>query len=774
NAPVNAAVMRQMQRVYGNQATTRFLQARREGKSVGQSLQHTHPVRGGQPPAVDRAVQRFLHAQAERQVTATSAPSSSPSPTPTHEATQAAPAPERQATVQGEGHIQREQAEIPPAQDIQTAQRARHARTIPRIQRANGQPVPVQRGLWDAAAKWALEKAAKAVGGDRLWSLLERAGAALGGIISDPGRFLGNLIAGVKGGFERFSQNIGSHLQRGLKDWLFGQLGKTNLQVPDALDAAGIFSLVMQVLGLTADRIREKLVKLVGAKEVQLIDKAWKGLQTLLTKGIGGLWEEMKEHLSDLKDVVMEEIKGWVITKVIQAAVIKIISMFNPASGLLAVIQMVWKVVQFVMERMSQLAALGQAVLDSVSAIASGNVGGVMSKIEDVLSRSLSVVIGLLANLVGLGGIGQKIREIINKVRTKVEGALDKALKKIVEKVRSTLKRIRGGGQGDANQQAGGQPQGAKIALPDTQVRKTFSLSSEGHTLTARTQGGKLEILMASQEGRIQDMLRKAIAEVSSSSRPAAEKDSILFILRAAKEAATEKDIRADWHAKGARDPRGGTGTLDFAPFMEIRLAQIVEQLKGLSKFDIHDLNDFYTQIPERRYLPADYDVRAKLYERGSSWDSVKKQVVAEEKPKIRDSVRAAIQSNRQDMLDQLIREEKIPKGSTLTSFKVSDVDTVAYHVDHIRALSLHWQLDGGNKGADDPRWQATVKRSNLRMITEEANLAKGSKGEAGERGRFIPFVEAGFTSTYAEGGMQGARTIDGQRFRDAAGNPIT
>jgi hypothetical protein len=65
------------------------------------------------------------------------------------------------------------------------------------------------------------------------------------------------------------------------------------------------------------------------------------------------------------------------------------------------------------------------SVLDSIESIAGGGVGGVAKRIEDTLSRILPLLIGFLASLLGLGGIGEKIKEIFDKVRAPVEKAVD-------------------------------------------------------------------------------------------------------------------------------------------------------------------------------------------------------------------------------------------------------------------------------------------------------------------------------------------------------------
>ena len=48
-------------------------------------------------------------------------------------------------------------------------------------------------------------------------------------ILDNPGGFLSNLIAAVKGGFSAFAGRIWDHLKKGFMKWLFGALGNAGI-----------------------------------------------------------------------------------------------------------------------------------------------------------------------------------------------------------------------------------------------------------------------------------------------------------------------------------------------------------------------------------------------------------------------------------------------------------------------------------------------------------------------------------------------------------------
>jgi hypothetical protein len=291
----------------------------------------------------------------------------------------------------------------------------------------------------DALKKKAFETALSIAGVPKnaVMGLLGRAGDAIKTIFADPVGFVRNLISGIKQGFTQFVGNIGTHLKAGFTKWLFGAMAEAGIEIPKEFNLQGIFSVVAQVIGLTLNNLKARVVKFIGEKNAKRIEAAW-GMMTKFTSGgIGGLWEMLKDYLTNLKETVIDGIKEWVIGQIIKNAVLKIISLFNPASGLVSVIQTIYNVIKFFIERAAQIKELFSAITGAISAIAQGSVEVVASKIEQVLAKAIPVVIGFLASFLGLGGITNKIREIIKKVQDKVNTAIDTVIRKIANSVKS-------------------------------------------------------------------------------------------------------------------------------------------------------------------------------------------------------------------------------------------------------------------------------------------------------------------------------------------------
>jgi hypothetical protein len=262
-----------------------------------------------------------------------------------------------------------------------------------------------------------------------LKNVLARAAGVVGDIIKNPVGFLGNLIAGVKGGILKFKDNILTHLRKGLMGWLFGALAEGGVELPETFDLKGIIKLLASLFGLTWKNIRNRLVKQIGEKAMGAAEKGVHIFQVISTEGIGGLWQMLLEKLGDIKEMILEQVKDFVITKIITAGITWLIGLLNPAAAFIKACKLIYDVVMFFVNNGSRILKFVNTVIDSVADIVRGNVGGVVDKIENVLGQMVPIIIGFLASVIGLGGIGQKIREIVEKLQKPVNKALDFLIK---------------------------------------------------------------------------------------------------------------------------------------------------------------------------------------------------------------------------------------------------------------------------------------------------------------------------------------------------------
>src|SRR4029453_12145982 len=65
------------------------------------------------------------------------------------------------------------------------------------------------------------------------------------------------------------------------------------------------------------------------------------------------------------------------------------------------------------------------AIIDGIAEIARGGIAGAAKLIEDALAKALPIVIGFLASLLGIGDLSKKGQGLIEKIRGKIDKAID-------------------------------------------------------------------------------------------------------------------------------------------------------------------------------------------------------------------------------------------------------------------------------------------------------------------------------------------------------------
>ena len=299
--------------------------------------------------------------------------------------------------------------------------------------------------------------------------LLSKAASAFSKILEDPIKFISNFMSAVKQGFMSFAGNILTHLKKGLLGWLFGALANAGIELPDSFDFKGILKLVGSILGLTWTNIKARIVKIAPwvGKVIDVIESKIEVFTILATQGIGGLWNWIKKQLNNLSELIITPIKEFVVEKIVTAGISWVLGMLNPAGALVKVVQALIGVVQWIMERGAALMDFVGTVIDAVSDIANGGVGGVPAKIEAALGKAVPLVIAFLANLLGLGGISDKIKSILKAVQAPINKALDFVIKGALKLAGPLIKGIKGIGAKVKAKVLGGDdsPEGKKKRL---------------------------------------------------------------------------------------------------------------------------------------------------------------------------------------------------------------------------------------------------------------------------------------------------------------------
>ncbi|SNY37927.1 hypothetical protein SAMN05421748_105160 [Paractinoplanes atraurantiacus] len=684
--------------------------------------------------------------------------------------------------------------------------------------------------------KGLVSKAAAAIGGvirtikelgSLLLGVLRKAASAVSGILKDPIGFLGKLVSAVGGGLKLFAKNAGRHLEQGVLAWLLGVGGTAGLVLPPSFDILGILMIIAALLGLSWMNIRSRLVRKVPEQAVSAAETAVPLVADTKKHGVKGMWSDLKTRVGDLKKDLIKNLVGYLLPTILIAGVTWIVSLFNPASAFIRACKMIIDIIRFVVTQGRQIIEFVNAVLDAVIAIAKGGAGGVAALVENALARSIPVLIGALAAILGIGGIAGKVREAFQKLARPVNRAIDWVIDKIVGLVKKLWSKLKAamdkrkrmpkdrdpkdrdpktGRPSEKRAEDGAEKINWKLrTFRPKVIKKAFAMTSgETHTLSGDAGRSGLDFKLASRfAGEVRSVYANLQREVNEIANPddknaarteLAKLKGTLDDLEAAEKrwkrekATTLSRVKARVeNRKKTKNVRKRVKTQAEADQLkemwmaeaEHRLYRDLEetlatQIKALSR--MKGLEQFFKKSGVRR-IPRGFDVRERLYNYRSGWKAMSTNWRAKEKKSLVDKVRAILLKGytpqaKKEMVP-LDKARQLPE-SWGTEFdqgtlKVDHVAKIKHVVDHEEPLATHWLREGRGSG-DDARRGHNVDISGWRLVTEKFNTSRKADGD-----QFSDNLELKdtFSSDIADGGIPNAKRIDGRPLLDENGKPI-
>ena len=275
-----------------------------------------------------------------------------------------------------------------------------------------------------------------------------KTGAALKGILKNPLPFVKNLIAAGKLGLSNFLGNFVEHLKAGLIDWLLGAI--PGVYIPKALNLAELGQFAISILGLSWAQVRGKIVKALGPKGEAImkgLELAFDVIKLLVSGGLPAVWNFIKEKLTNLKDMAIEAVVGFVKSAIIEKAIPKLLAMFVPGAGFISAIVSIWDTIKVFVEKLSTIAAVVKSYVDGIVAIAAGDIGGAAKRVEMGFRQMLTLAISFFAGFVGLGGIPGKVKGAVESLRGAVDHGLDIAITWLVGRAKALFASLFGGGK---------------------------------------------------------------------------------------------------------------------------------------------------------------------------------------------------------------------------------------------------------------------------------------------------------------------------------------
>lgn len=283
---------------------------------------------------------------------------------------------------------------------------------------------------------------------DLLVTIGRKALAAWDVVIKKPLDFIKNTVRSLGHGFKLLWADKIGNLKLGLQGWLLGEIKEKNIVVPtDWGEPKQLFNFVLSVLGISAEHVYELLKKrfpdskaidrirsVIGkaASVIEWVDKAIDSTKSP-AENAKGMVDQAKGFGIGILTGIAEWVAGRVAAEIAAMAVAAAAS--AGLSEVVDIARRIYKAILTAVRWANRIAMMVNDALDNVLDIAAGSiekVGGVFLKL---MQMAMPVVIGFLADQVGLGGVGSAIRGIVDKLRAEV----DKAILWVIDKIKAGL-----------------------------------------------------------------------------------------------------------------------------------------------------------------------------------------------------------------------------------------------------------------------------------------------------------------------------------------------
>jgi hypothetical protein len=322
----------------------------------------------------------------------------------------------------------------------------------------------------------------------QFWALIARIEQVIADIADDPEKFINNLVAGVRQGFEQFFDHFGTHVLHGFWDWLFSG-PETPIPMPRDFSASSLFSFALQLMGITWPRVREILVRHIGPTAVEVIEAAWQLISVLIERGPDGIVELIKEQLTpeNIVQTILEAAVQYLVETLIQQVVVRVVGLLNPVGAIAQAIDLIYQVCAWIFRNAARIFRFVEAVVNGMANVIAGNISGLATKVEQALASLIPPVIDFLAGLLHLGGLPHEVAEVITRLQAMVLAVMDRVIGFLAERGRALLRQMGLGGEE--------QPGHGDTEL-GTVVR--FSAAGESHRLFVQREGSAAELMVAS------------------------------------------------------------------------------------------------------------------------------------------------------------------------------------------------------------------------------------------------------------------------------------
>ncbi|MDS0301126.1 DUF4157 domain-containing protein [Halogeometricum sp. S1BR25-6] len=354
---------------------------------------------------------------------------------------------------------------------------------------------------------------------DLIQGIVARVMQAIDDVKRDPVAFLSNMLEAVKLGFSNFFDNALTHLGGGLVEWLFRGLRDAGLEPPDLSSLESVLSFALDILGVSVEKLWEKLGERIGEENVERIRGAidrltgiWNFVKDVQERGVAAIWEYIEGQISGLWDSVLEMAEEWIMERVVERAATWLLSLVDP-TGVTAIInsfRAVFNAISSAIEYARDILAIVHDYVSTVGSVARGDLESGAKILEEGLAKAIPVAIGFLAKQLGIGDLGEKIVEIVGTVRAVIDEAIDWLIDRAMRGMESILSGLGIDSESDEDEATTSTDRESWWML-----REPIEVRDQKHTLLFEGDGIDSELVVRSDRTPLVQWVEEAEREIS-------------------------------------------------------------------------------------------------------------------------------------------------------------------------------------------------------------------------------------------------------------------
>ncbi len=267
-----------------------------------------------------------------------------------------------------------------------------------------------------------------------LVQIKQKALSAWDTISAAPIKFIKNAVKTIGRGLQQYAGRLKDNLLYGLEGWLFGELADKGIAKPKSwTDPWDLVQFALDVMGLSMPHIFELLEKRFEKKTVDklrmawgVISRAWDWIMDMKDKKPAEVTKEIITAGKEFGKSILEGIVVWIVERV----ALELSTMAAAAaataglSQVLDAVKRIYRAIKTAVRWARTIVDMVNRTLDSVLDIAAGSLDGPAEILHGAMKKATPAVIGFLGDQVGLGGIADEIKALVDKLRKKVDDAI--------------------------------------------------------------------------------------------------------------------------------------------------------------------------------------------------------------------------------------------------------------------------------------------------------------------------------------------------------------